>query len=529
MADPSVKPYQPDLYWSALNFPKRDYSPSQGEELYRRGVYIYWQRTFLHPSLAAFDASTREECTVNRVNSNTPLQALVLLNDPIFVEAERVFAQNALKKGGPTLNARISWAFLQAVGRTPQPKEEQILADLYQKSYADFRANPQRATSLLQVGRVAGGEGPAPRRSGRHDHGDARHRELHETIRRDGIEESKMDPKQAIARDINRRTFLGYGVSGLGMFALNGLMNPLLFGAETPKVYTSKGVVNPLHFPPRAKRVIFLYQAGGPSHLETFDPKPKLAELDGKPMPESFTKGQQIAQLQGKKLICFGPQYKFKRFGKAGLEMCELFPELGSVADDLCIVRSMTTEQINHDPAHAVMNSGIIIAGRPSMGSWVFYGLGSEAEDLPGFIVLISSGRGGQMQPIASRQWSSGFLPSKFQGVKFNAIGDPVLFIKNPPGIDTGLQNSSIQAIDALDKIEYGAVNDPEVLTRISQYEMAFKMQSSVPGLMDMSKEPQSILDMYGAKPGRWLVCVELPAGAAPGGTRRALHPTLPP
>jgi hypothetical protein len=311
-----------------------------------------------------------------------------------------------------------------------------------------------------------------------------------------------MDPKQAIAREVNRRTFLGYGVSGLGMFALNGLMNPLLFGAETPKVYTSKGVVNPLHFPPRAKRVIFLYQAGGPSHLETFDPKPKLAELDGKPMPESFTKGQQIAQLQGKKLICFGPQHKFKRFGKSGLEMCELFPELGSVADDLCIVRSMTTEQINHDPAHAVMNSGIIIAGRPSMGSWVFYGLGSEAEDLPGFIVLISSGRGGQMQPIASRQWSSGFLPSKFQGVKFNAIGDPVLFIKNPPGIDTGLQNSSIQAIDALDKIEYGAVNDPEVLTRISQYEMAFKMQSSVPGLMDMSKEPQSILDMYGAKPG---------------------------
>ena len=311
-----------------------------------------------------------------------------------------------------------------------------------------------------------------------------------------------MDPKSAIARERQSPTFLGYGVSGLGMFALNGLMNPLLFGAETPKVYTSKGVVNPLHFPPRAKRVIFLYQAGGPSHLETFDPKPKLAELDGKPMPESFTKGQQIAQLQGKKLICFGPQYKFKRFGKAGLEMCELFPELGSVADDLCIVRSMTTEQINHDPAHAVMNSGIIIAGRPSMGSWVFYGLGSEAEDLPGFIVLISSGRGGQMQPIASRQWSSGFLPSKFQGVKFNAIGDPVLFIKNPPGIDTGLQNSSIQAIDALDKIEYGAVNDPEVLTRISQYEMAFKMQSSVPGLMDMSKEPQSILEMYGAKPG---------------------------
>ncbi len=311
-----------------------------------------------------------------------------------------------------------------------------------------------------------------------------------------------MDPKITLANAIHRRTFLGYGVSGLGMFALNGLLNPLLYADNAPLTYTSKGVVNPLHFPPRAKRVIFLYQAGGPSHLETFDPKPKLAELDGKPMPESFTKGQQIAQLQGKKLICFGPQHKFQKFGKSGIEMCELFPQLGSVADDLCIVRSMTTEQINHDPAHAVMNAGMIIAGRPSMGSWVLYGLGSEAEDLPGFIVLISSGKGGQMQPIASRQWSSGFLPSKFQGVKFNAIGDPVLYIKNPQGVDTGLQQASINAIDALDKIEYDAVKDPEVLTRISQYEMAFKMQASVPGLMDMSKEPQSILDMYGAKPG---------------------------
>ncbi len=149
---PSVKPYQPELFWSSLNFPKRDYSPSRGDDLYRRGVYIHWQRTFLQPSLAAFDASTREECTVNRVNSNTPLQALVLLNDPIFVEAERVFAQNVLRKGGPSLNARISWAFMQALDRTPAPNEEQILAKLYQQSYADFRANPQRAVSLLQVG-----------------------------------------------------------------------------------------------------------------------------------------------------------------------------------------------------------------------------------------------------------------------------------------------------------------------------------------------------------------------------------------
>ena len=302
---------------------------------------------------------------------------------------------------------------------------------------------------------------------------------------------------------LRRRAFLSWGASGLGMMALNSLLNPRLLAAEkAPGNLDSLGTVNPLHHTPKAKRVIFLYQAGGPSHLDTLDPKPKLAELNGQPMPESFTKGQQIAQLQGKELLCFGPQFKFKRFGKSGIELMEHFEHIGSVADDICIIRSMFTEQINHDPAHTLMNTGSIIAGRPSMGSWTVYGLGSEASDLPGFVVLVSSGKGGQMQPIANRQWSSGFLPSKYQGVKFNAFGDPVLYIQNPSGLDSNLQKASVDAINALNKTEYDAVRDPEILTRIAQYEMAFKMQSSVPDLMDMSKEPQFVLDMYGANPG---------------------------
>jgi hypothetical protein len=280
----------------------------------------------------------------------------------------------------------------------------------------------------------------------------------------------------------------------MGLLGLNSLLSPRLFAAE------SRGVVNPLHHPAKAKRVIYLYQAGGPSHLETFDYKPKLAAMDGQAMPESFTKGQQIAQLQGKELKCFGPQYGFKTFGKSQQQICELFPRIGSVADDICIIRSMQGEQINHDPAHTLMNTGSIIAGRPSMGSWILYGLGSEAEDLPGFVVLLSSGRGGQNQPIAARQWSAGLLPSKFQGVKFNSAGDPVLYIQNPPGMNAKLQHDSIQAINALNNIENQAVQDPEIATRIAQYEMAFKMQSSVPGLMDMSKEPQSVLDAYGVR-----------------------------
>ena len=281
--------------------------------------------------------------------------------------------------------------------------------------------------------------------------------------------------------DINRRAFLGRGAAGLGLVALNSLINPRLLAAAQAVSAPSKG---------------------GPSHLETFDYKPKLAEMDGKAMPESFTKGQQIAQLQGQKLVCFGPTHGFKSFGQSGQTLCELFPQMGGIIDETCIIRSMWTEQINHDPAHTFMNTGSIITGRPSMGSWILYGLGAEADNLPGCVVLVSQGRGGQMQPIAARQWSAGILPSKFQGVKFNSVGDPVLYIQSPPGISKETQLDSLQSINALNKIEASVLRDPEIQTRIAQYEMAFKMQASVPGLLDMSNEPAHMLEMYGATPG---------------------------
>jgi len=301
-----------------------------------------------------------------------------------------------------------------------------------------------------------------------------------------------------------RRELFQHSAGGFAAVALAGILRDEKLRAAPA---TSGNSADPLsaqapHFTPKAKRVIFLYQAGGPSHLETFDSKPKLAAIHGQGMPESFTKGQQVAQLQGKPLVAFGPQHKFARYGKAGHEICDLFPHIGSVSDDVCIVRSMWTEQINHDPAHTLMNTGSILAGRPSMGSWLLYGLGAETQDLPGYVVLMSSGRGGQNQPIAARQWSAGILPSKFQGVKLNSIGDPVLYIQNPPGLDASLQKQSIDAINKLNRLQHAASPDPEILTRVSQYEMAFRMQTSVPGLMDMSKEPQNVLDEYGANPG---------------------------
>jgi len=297
--------------------------------------------------------------------------------------------------------------------------------------------------------------------------------------------------------EISRRAFLSRSAQGLGAAALGSLLNPRSLHAAT-----SHGVLQNLPLPQKAKRVIWLSMAGGPSHLETFDSKPILGEMNGKPMPESFTKGQQLAQLQGQPLMCFGPQHPFAKYGKNQIEICSLFPHIGSIMDDICLVRSMTTDAINHDPAHMFMNTGSQIAGRPSMGAWITYGLGSVAENLPGFVVLTSLGKGGQNQPIAARQWSSGFLPSKHQGVQLRAKGDPVLYLTNPPGISPAMQHGDIAAINAMNQQRDALVHDPEIATRIAQYELAFKMQTSVPDLMDLSKEGAKTFELYGCTPG---------------------------
>jgi len=315
-----------------------------------------------------------------------------------------------------------------------------------------------------------------------------------------------MLPWDQLQTEQSRRTFLARSSAGIGTLALGALLKPQLLSAgESSAVETPRwnGVVQPLHFPPRCKRVIHLCMAGGASHLETLDYKPKLAELDGQPMPKSFTEGQQIAQLQGQrdKLKCLGPTHAFKKYGESGQQISEILPHIGSIADDLCIINSMQTDQINHDPAHTLMNTGTSIPGRPSMGSWLLYGLGSDCEDLPGYVVMTSVG-GGQSQPIASRQWHSGFLPSKFQGVEFRSKGDPVLYVKNPAGVDVGQQRELIDAVQRLNRVGDQRFHDPEIATRISQYELAFKMQTSVPDLMDVSQEPKHILEMYGTEGG---------------------------
>jgi len=297
--------------------------------------------------------------------------------------------------------------------------------------------------------------------------------------------------------DLHRRTFLraqglALGATAMGVFAARD-------AAASPGRAPLAGLP---HHPARARAVIFICLAGGPSHLESFDPKPTLAARDGQPMPESVTAGQPIAQLQGQKLVCLGPRVRFRRYGACGAEIADHFPRLGAHADRLAIVRSMVTEQINHDPAHTFINCGTALSGRPSMGAWVTYGLGTAADDLPGFVVLTSR-LGRNPQPIAARQWHSGFLPGACQGVEFATAGPPVHHAASPPGVDAAHQADVVGAVRALDRLRLSTVGDAEIATRIAQYELAFRMQSSVPRLADLGAESAETLALYGAEPGR--------------------------
>lgn len=293
-----------------------------------------------------------------------------------------------------------------------------------------------------------------------------------------------------------RRWFFRDCGIGVGKIALASLVtNGLASNADADGSPGSTASRKP-HFPPKVKRVIYLFMAGAPSQLELFDHKPKLSELEGKPIPPSVVKGQRYAFIQPDAAV-LGPCFKFEKHGESGAEISEVLPRLAGIADDIAIVKSLHTDKFNHSPAQLLFNTGDGVPGRPSMGSWLSYGLGSEADDLPSFVVLKS---GGSLSGGAA-MWSSGFLPATHQGVPFRSQGDPILNVSSPPGFDRRAQRESLDLIRSLNEIQLQEFGDPEIATRISAYEMAFRMQAAAPELMDFSSETKETLDLYGAKP----------------------------
>jgi hypothetical protein len=306
-----------------------------------------------------------------------------------------------------------------------------------------------------------------------------------------------MDQAAELQRKITRRWFIEQCGVGMGAFALNHLLASAGYAA-------TQEADNPLapkkpHFAPKAKNVIFLFMAGAPSHLEMFDYKPQLAKFDGTLPPPELLKGYRAAFINPNSQL-LGPKFKFAKYGQCGAELSELIPHTAGIVDDIAIVRSMVTDAFNHAPGQLMMNTGTQIFGRPSMGAWAIYGLGSEAKDLPAFVVFSTGSKG----PSGGNScWGSGFLPTVYQGVQFRNVGDPVLYLSNPRGVDEKLQRDSLDTINKLNRMRLDVTGDPEIATRINSFEMAFKMQSSAPELMDISKEPKHILEMYGAEPGK--------------------------
>ena len=297
-----------------------------------------------------------------------------------------------------------------------------------------------------------------------------------------------------------RRHFFGKSAYGLGIAALTQLL-----GEDLP----APGLPGLPHFAPKAKRVIYLFQSGGPSQLDTFDYKPQLGRLRGEDLPDSVRQGQRLTGMTAtQSSFPIAPSiFRFQQHGQSGTWISELLPHTAKIADRLCFIKSMHTEAINHDPAVTFFQTGAQLAGRPSIGSWISYGLGSENRDLPGFVVMVSSGSGRNGQPLYDRLWGSGFLPTHYQGVKFRSTGDPVLYLSDPDGIDRPARRRYLDDLGQLNEFKYKEYGDPEILTRVSQYEMAFRMQASVPELTDLSQEPASTFSLYGEearKPGTY-------------------------
>ena len=501
---PSVNPPQPEGIY-AFTQDKKPWNTDVGENRFRRGMYTYFWRSSPYPALVVFDAPNANVTCTRRVRSNTPLQSLTLANDIQFVECARSLAEHVLSES--TIQDQTTLLFQHCLSRSPMDWERQRLTTFILEQRQLYEQSPAAAKALLGArptdteGRIGGAD--CRRKSSDESRRVHHTRVMQHFPRRDR-------PEVAMSHDVllqTRRHFFHDCRMGLGTMALGSLLGAdgvlqEVGGAEF------QGTRKPHHLQ-RAKHVIFLFMAGGPSQLELFEPKPKLQQLDGQVIPASFVENQRFAFIK-KDAKLLGTRRKFARHGESGHTISECLPHIASISDEIAVIRSMKTDVFNHGPAKFFMNTGFNRFGRPSMGAWVTYGIGSESSDLPGFVVLQSGPRGPRG---GAPNWGSGFLPTTYQGVPFRGKGAPILNLESPAGISRNQQQDFIHAVNDLNRMRLDTTQDPEIATRIAAYEMAYRMQSSAPELMDLSDETQETMDLYGGGPVETLLRQQLSIG----------------
>ena len=505
LGGPSVRPPQPEGVFSFTQN-KKTWETSPGTNRFRRGLYTMFYRSAPYPLLTTFDSPNFQVTCTRRPRSDTPLQSLTLANDPAFIEIAQGFAARLLRElPAASLDERLRRACRIAFGRDPEAVELTLLGKYTRHQMAVFFPGCRRGTRRR---RPRAGEIFRTRRSRRPRSGRAhalQHRQLHHP--RMNLHELE----SAALRQITRRHLFGQCAVGLGAIALNQLLS-----AES-RAAINVDAAHPLaerapQFAPKAKRVIYLFMGGGPSQLELFEDKPKLRELSGQKPPPEMMSGKRFAFLKGNEKL-LGTKRSFGRYGDCGMELSELLPHHRKIVDDVCWMRGMTTDVFNHGPAKLFMNTGFQAPGRPALGSWATYGLGTVSRDLPGFVVMQSGARGPRG---GSTLWSSGFLPTSFQGVPLRGQGDPILYLRSPEGFTPEQEKEFYETVAGLNQARLAATGDGEISTRVNAYETAFRMQTSAPELMDLSQETPETLELYGCKADVPLLRAKLPARPAP-------------
>ena len=497
---PSVFPPQPDGLWQAAFNGQRTWATSQGEDRYRRGLYTFWRRTVPYPSMATFDAPSREICAIRRVRTNTPLQSFVTLNDPVYVEAAQALARRIVREGGTDVASRVRYALQLCLCRPPRPEQVEPLVALYTSRARALPQGPRRRRGPGHRAARAASRRDGPGRAGRLDDRRQRPPEPRRRLDQRLIPWTRIGPAPGNwqqARAQTRRQFLKtrrpawapspWRCSWTARASAGPVDRPAAPGPLPPRPPTTRWRSGRRTSRPRPSASSICTCRAGRRSKTCSTTSPSWSSTTCSPAPTSCSRTRSSRSSRGIP-SCSARRTSSQKCGQSGAVVSELLPHLRGVVDDIAIIKSMYTDQFNHAPAELFLYTGSSRNGGAAMGSWITYGLGSENQDLPGFVVLISGGT----DPTGGKAlWSTGFLPSVYQGVQCRTVGDPILYVSDPKGMDRADRRRTLDALRQLNEYELAEFGDPETLTRISQYELAFRMQMAVPDVMDIRQEPE--------------------------------------